>query len=250
MARASSSWTPCRTAPRGRGAGAGAGAADARGLGMSMIAGAEAQVADTANLLFAQMAGCTGLISAGYKITWDKGAEGEEEEGAEQREVDIFRDTALRYMGYANEVGEAFRPLIPAFAVVASYGVAIAYVSADAVAKGFKCSKESDSKACALPASFDVLTFQMLASVVFPGFTINRWVAFVEYIVQASDLESQFPGVAGWLPTAAGLGLIPFIVAPLDNLVEEVLDRTLRPFLVDKFPSCELQPIFGAEPLP
>lgn len=31
--------------------------------------------------------GCTGLISAGYKITWDKGAEGEEEEGAEQREV-------------------------------------------------------------------------------------------------------------------------------------------------------------------
>lgn len=23
--------------------------------------------------------------------------------------VDIFRDTALRYMGYANEVGEAFR---------------------------------------------------------------------------------------------------------------------------------------------
>lgn len=32
----------------------------------------------------------------------------------------------------------------------------------------------------------------------------------------------QFPGVSGWLPTAAGLGLIPFIVAPLDNLVEEV----------------------------
>lgn len=24
------------------------------------------------------------------------------------------------------------------------------------------------------------------------------------------------------MPTAAGLGLIPFIVAPLDNLVEEV----------------------------
>lgn len=46
-------------------------------------------------------------------------------------------------------------------------------------------------RACAFPASFDVLTFQMLASVVFPGFTINRWVAFVEYMLQASDLESQ-----------------------------------------------------------
>ncbi|CAM9732026.1 unnamed protein product [Ectocarpus sp. 6 AP-2014] len=236
----SSSWASCRAASRGGG----------RGAGVSMIVGAEAQVADTTNLLFAQMAGCTGLISAGYKITWDKGEEAEEGEDGEEREVDIFRDTALRYMGYANEVGEAFRPLIPAFAVVASYGVAIAYVSADAVSKGFKCAKESDSKTCALPASFDVLTFQMLASVVFPGFTINRWVAFVEYLLQASDLESQFPGVGGWLPTAAGLGLIPFIVAPLDNLVEEVLDKTIRPVLLDKFPTCELEPIFGAEPLP
>ncbi|CAM9825517.1 unnamed protein product [Ectocarpus fasciculatus] len=236
----SSSWASCRAASRGGG----------RGAGVNMIVGAEAQVAETTNLLFAQMAGCTGLISAGYKITWDKGEEAEEGEDGEEKEVDIFRDTALRYMGYANEVGEAFRPLIPAFAVVASYGVAIAYVSADAVAKGFKCAKESDSKTCALPASFDVLTFQMLASVVFPGFTINRWVAFVEYLLQASDLESQFPGVGGWLPTAAGLGLIPFIVAPLDNLVEEVLDRTIRPVLLDKFPTCELEPIFGAEPLP
>lgn len=36
---------------------------------------------------------------------------------------------------------------------------------------------------------------------------------------------SQLPGVSGWLPTAAGLALIPFIVAPLDNLVEEVSKR-------------------------
>ena len=27
---------------------------------------------------------------------------------AEQPEVDIFRDTGVRYMGYANELGEAF----------------------------------------------------------------------------------------------------------------------------------------------
>ena len=37
-------------------------------------------------------AGCTGLISAGYKITWDKGAEGAEGagEGEEGGEVSIF----------------------------------------------------------------------------------------------------------------------------------------------------------------
>lgn len=35
-------------------------------------------------------AGCTSLIGAGYKITWDKGEEGEEEsEGAEDGEVSV-----------------------------------------------------------------------------------------------------------------------------------------------------------------
>ena len=29
-------------------------------------------------------------------------------------EVDIYRDTPLRYAGYANEVGEAFRALVSA----------------------------------------------------------------------------------------------------------------------------------------
>lgn len=215
-----------------------------------MLTGAEAQVADTTNLLFAQMAGCTSLIGAGYKITWDKGAEKEEEEEGEEGEVDIFRDTALRYLGYANECGEAFRPLVPEIAVVLSYAVAVSYVTADAISKGYQCAKDSDSKTCALPASFDVLTFQMLASVVFPGFTINRWVAFVTYCLDTFNVEAQFPGVMSWLPTAAGLALIPFIVAPLDNLVEEMLDRTIRPILVEKFPSCELEPIFGMEPLP
>ena len=34
-------------------------------------------------------------------------------EAEEGEEVDIYRDTALRYAGYANEVGEAFAPLTP-----------------------------------------------------------------------------------------------------------------------------------------
>ena len=38
-------------------------------------------------------------------------------------EVDIYRDTALRYMGYANEVGEAFGPIVPAWIVPFSYVV-------------------------------------------------------------------------------------------------------------------------------
>ena len=66
--------------------------------------------------------------------------EGDEKEEAEETtstdgEVDIYRDTLLRYAGYANEVGEAFRPLVPGWCVPASYGVAITYVFADTLDK-------------------------------------------------------------------------------------------------------------------
>ncbi|NXG59698.1 MTFP1 protein, partial [Hemiprocne comata] len=54
--------------------------------------------------------------------------------GAAER--DLYRDTWVRYLGYANEVGESFRPLVPVSLVWASYGVATAYVTADAIDKG------------------------------------------------------------------------------------------------------------------
>lgn len=45
--------------------------------------------------------------------------------------------------GYANEVGESFRPLVPVPVVWASYGVATAYVTADAIDKGRKAAAVS-----------------------------------------------------------------------------------------------------------
>lgn len=64
------------------------------------------------------------------------------------RVVDGRKSTPTPFLRFPPDrlIAAPRRPLIPAFAVVASYGVAIAYVSADAVAKGFKCAKESDSK--------------------------------------------------------------------------------------------------------
>ncbi|CAM9794000.1 unnamed protein product [Chrysoparadoxa australica] len=215
--------------------------------------------ASASTLLFAQLAGCGGLLGMGAKITKEREeSEGEGVEEGEDKEVDIFRDTAVRYLGYANECGEAFRPVIPEALVLLSYGVAIAYVCADAIAKGWGCARDSkpvyeaEGKTggglCALPATFDVLTFQMLASVIFPGFTINRWVAFVGYMEETLHLQDTLPpAVYEYLPTAAGLALIPFIVEPLDNLVEEMLDRSLRPILFKLFPLCELASVFGNE---
>jgi hypothetical protein len=36
---------------------------------------------------------------------------------------DIFKDSLVRYLGYANELGESFRPLVHRYWVNASYGV-------------------------------------------------------------------------------------------------------------------------------
>ena len=56
----------------------------------------------------------------------------------EEKEIDIYRDTPVRLLGYANEVGEAFRALVNVKAVYASYGLASAYVLADTYDKASK----------------------------------------------------------------------------------------------------------------
>lgn len=48
---------------------------------------------------------------------------------------DLFRETPVRYLGYTNELGEAFRPLISKVFVNFSYLVASAYVFADTFTK-------------------------------------------------------------------------------------------------------------------
>ena len=46
------------------------------------------------------------------------------------------RDTPLRLLGYANELGEAFRPVVRVGWVYSSYALAIGYVAMDAADKG------------------------------------------------------------------------------------------------------------------
>ena len=51
--------------------------------------------------------------------------------------MDPLRDGPLRYLGYANELGESFRPVAPRL-VVPSYLVSFGYVFADTLDKAAK----------------------------------------------------------------------------------------------------------------
>uniref|UniRef100_A0A0G4FUR6 Mitochondrial fission process protein 1 n=1 Tax=Chromera velia CCMP2878 TaxID=1169474 RepID=A0A0G4FUR6_9ALVE len=157
------------------------------------------------------------------------------EEEVEEETADIFRDTPVRYLGYANEVGEAFRPLVPVELVNLSYAVAFAYIFADSAAKGKQCAENPERSRSPTPpvAVIDCLIFQILASVVFPSFNINRIVALVGTQLEQIEAIANSVGIptetADYVPTLVGLAIIPFIAPPLDTFVEEILDLTYRP---------------------
>ena len=59
-------------------------------------------------------------------------------------EVDWFRDTNARFLGYFNEVGEACRSILPVAVVNATYAVVALYILADTYDKGTKANKVSN----------------------------------------------------------------------------------------------------------
>uniref|UniRef100_A0AC35TWR0 Mitochondrial fission process protein 1 n=1 Tax=Rhabditophanes sp. KR3021 TaxID=114890 RepID=A0AC35TWR0_9BILA len=147
------------------------------------------------------------------------------------KQIDIYRDSPIRFLGYANEVGEAFRALVHVNFVRASYVVAFAYVAADTFDKGQKTSKKTyatgeEKQNAVMIKMGDTVVWQSLASVFIPGLVINRFCKAAHW---ALTKGARFGGgVAKPLTTILGLSLIPFIVKPIDSLVELGMDQTIR----------------------
>ena len=145
------------------------------------------------------------------------------------KEVDLFRDTPVRYLGYANEVGEAFGVLYPKY-VRPSYVVAFGYVGCDTINNVYKSYKLNQPTNEIVRKGFDVLIWQTLASVLIPGKLIH----FVTH--QSSHIIETYPSIhkniplriRPWSPTIIGLSTIPFIIHPIDNAVDWFMDSTIR----------------------
>ncbi|XP_032303771.1 mitochondrial fission process protein 1 [Coturnix japonica] len=148
--------------------------------------------------------------------------------GAE--DPDLYRDTWVRYLGYANEVGESFRSVVPVAAVWASYGVATAYVTADAIDKGRRAAEahaQDPNRAQRVGVAVaDTFVWQSLASVAIPGFTINRLCA-ASLALMGSFTRWPLP-VRKWATTALGLAAIPVIITPIDRSVDFLMDSSIR----------------------
>ncbi|KAH8343310.1 mitochondrial fission process protein 1 [Drosophila kikkawai] len=139
------------------------------------------------------------------------------------QEVDIYRDTFIRYMGYSNEIGEAFRPLVPKSLVAATYGMAIGYVCTDTFDKALRLQMEGASTKEVVIRGGDVFAWQMMASVAIPGLVINRITWATRSLLTRAPVA-----VLKTVPTLVGLASIPLIIHPIDNLVDRVMDATYR----------------------
>lgn len=72
----------------------------------------------------------------------------------------------------------------------------------------------------------DTLSWQLLASVLIPGLTINRICYFtLQYLSKRTALSLTR---RKWTSTAVGLASIPFIVKPIDHSVDFAMDATVR----------------------
>jgi fission process protein 1 len=141
------------------------------------------------------------------------------------QDYDIFKDSLLRYCGYANELGEAFRPIVHVSAVRFSYLIELLYFFSDTFHKGAKAYQKEDYNKTkeAIKAGTYTLVWQCLASVVIPAFVINRSVKLTGYLVNKTGIRNKY------IPTLIGLSMIPILPYSLDPAVDKFMSKTLGP---------------------
>ena len=144
------------------------------------------------------------------------------------KSVDPYRESSLRYMGYANELGEAFTSYLPEWGLPASYCVAASYVLFDTIDKGekaYQAAEEEDKFMDTLRISTETLTWQMLASVFWPGSIIRVIVNMAANIISNNNLDDN--QMIHFLPTLIGVSAIPMIVKPIDSTVDKLMEGSI-----------------------
>eukprot|EP00959_Pyramimonas_sp_CCMP1952_P039929 834810-Pyramimonas_sp.AAC.3 len=124
-----------------------------------------------------------------------------------------------RYLAYASDVGEAFRPLVWGPLVWGGYGIEIAYVITDVTMCGLKAKKMGKD---VVRAVSHASAFQGIASIIVPGVVIHQTVHAAQKICAARAAPV-------WLPSAIGLAVIPAL-PKLDHPIEHAIDASFEKY--------------------
>lgn len=127
-----------------------------------------------------------------------------------------------RYVAYSSDVGEAFRPIVPPWAVNATYGLAIAYIAGDVGYTSYRESQKPDGNV--LRATVLAATFHACASLVGPAILIHQTVHFAQSVAKRSGRFVR------WGPTLTGLAMIPLLPTILDEPSEHAIEWAFGKF--------------------
>jgi len=137
---------------------------------------------------------------------------------------------STRYIAYTSDVGEAFRPVVPPWAVSAAYGVSWLYLAGDVSYESYKAHRRGPTPLEAAHFSEPVrigmtaverATFQSIASMALPALTIHTAVKQAK----KAFVKAKSPRVRTWGPTVTGLAIVPVLPYLFDHPVEHVTER-------------------------
>lgn len=144
-----------------------------------------------------------------------------------EREYDVFKDSWVRYLGYSNEIGEAFRKITSKGFVHFTYLIEFAYFAADTLHKSHKAYndpniQENTSKSYhVIKSSGYTILWQFFATCLIPPLCINLVVGRTHNFLVKRKFN---PNMIRYLPVSIGLLIIPLFNIYVDPVVEHALD--------------------------
>jgi len=142
------------------------------------------------------------------------------------KEYDIYKDSYLRYLGYSNEFGEAFRKVTSRGFVRFTYLLEFGYFAADTFHKGHKAYHDpncTDNKYYhVIKHSSYTILWQFFATCLIPALAINLVVGRVHNILTQRKFSQS---VIRYTPLSIGLLMIPLFNIYIDPVVGDALDH-------------------------
>lgn len=151
------------------------------------------------------------------------------------KEYDIYKDSYLRYLGYSNEIGEAFRKVTSKSFVIFTYLLEFGYFIGDTVHKGHKAyndqnlPEDQNKHLHAIKQSSYTILWQFFATCLIPPLCINLAVGRMHNFLSRKNFGNR---LIRYGPLSVGLAMIPLFNIFFDPVVSQVLDHFFEPQLI------------------
>lgn len=127
---------------------------------------------------------------------------------------------------YSNEVAESFRNLSHPAVIKGAYGLSFGYIAVDTANKVGHHHTDTGFSQVAQYQLGDSLLWHGTASMALPSVTIHTGVKMTTRLCNSLKASARTRTIA---PVAVGLGMIPLIIHPIDEGVDRVMNRFIRP---------------------